>query len=311
MCVKDILPQPLSGDEPHTKLTTMVRLPKIKIGEGESERFLNVGSIKKISTVVKHYRKEKLRREQAEIVGIPTAWIGCVNRVGLFSNPLGNLINQCWAHGSSQKRDLDAIRNLDFHNRLASVGLGHFRDPTRIAITKKAEVTLRHDIEKMHPQFTVEDLRNLFGTTFGIVEDGVIEFIHVKDVKDESNNVNVLWQKFTKFKIPLTKIWDTYALKINELHVEHYGRMKKTSHLDVVAIHKDDDWFKNNYKVQEAIDNAYEPSFVKSILAGMISDTDARGVLLKRTEFPPLPQVQPSVELLFPEARRGGPTTLA
>ncbi len=285
----------------------MVRLPQIKIGNGEYEEFLNVGSIKKISKVVNHYRKNKLRREPAEIVGIPTAWIGCLNRVGLFSNPMVNLINQCWAHGSSQKRDLDAIRNLDFHARLAEKGLGMFRDPTRIAITKKAKVTLRHDTEKMHPQFPFESLRNLFGTTFGIVEDGVLELIHVKN---KLKNVNVLWQKFTKSKISHTKTWDTYALKINELHVKHYGKKKKTSHLDVVAIHKDDDWFKNNYKVKEAIENAYEPSFVKSILASMISDTDARGVLLKRTEFPPLPQVQPSVELLFPAARRGGPTTL-
>ncbi len=285
----------------------MVRLPKVKIGDGDFERSFNVGSIKNISKAVNHYRKNKLTREPAEIVGIPTAWIGCVNFVGLFSNPRGNLINQCWAHGSSQKIDLDAIRNLDFHARLASVGLGMFRDPTRLAITKKAEVTLRHDSEKMHPQFTFEGLRKLFGNKVGVVEDGVIEFIHVKD---ELNTVNVLYQKFTKFKSPLTKIWDTYALKINELHIRHYGKKKKTSHLDVVAIHEDDDWFKNNYKVREAIENAYDTSLVKSVLAGMISATDARGVLLKITEFPPVPQVQPSVELLFPAASRGGPPTL-
>jgi len=293
-------------DNQHIEPTTMVRLPKIKIGDGDFERAFNVGSIKNISKAVNHYRKNKLRKEPAEIVGIPTAWIGCVNFVGLFSNTPGTLINQCWAHGSSQKEDLDAIRNLDFHARLASVGLGHFRDPTRIGITKKAELKLRHDTEKMHPQFTLEDLTILFSNEFGVVEDGVIEFIHVKD---EEHNINVLWQKFTKSKIRLTKIWDDYAEKINELHFRQY-RKKKTSHLDVVAIHEDDDWFKNNYKVHEAIEKAYEPSSVKSVLADMKSVTDARGVLLKRTEYPPVPQEQPSVELLFPAASRGGPPTL-
>ncbi len=285
----------------------MVRLPKIKIGDGELERYFNVGSIKKISKVVNHYRKNKLTREPAEIVGIATAWIGCVNRVGLFRNRRGNFINQCWAHGSSQKIDLDAIRNLDFQARLASVGLGMFRDPTRLAITKRAEITLHHDTEKMHAQFTDEDLSKLFGNKVGVVEDGVLEFMHVKN---DIHNVNILWQKFTKFKSPLTKIWDDYAKEINELHIRHYGKKKTTSHLDVVAIHEDDDWFKNNYKVKEAIEKAYDPSFVKSTLAGMISDSDARGVLFVRTEFPPPPQVQPSVKLLFPEERRGGPPTI-
>lgn len=285
----------------------MVRLPKIKIGDGDLERSFNVGSINKISKVVRHYRKNKLRKEQAEIVGIPTAWIGCVNRVGLFSNLQVNLINQCRAHGSNQKVDLDAIRNSDFHNRMVRRGLGQFRDPTRIIITKKAEVKLRYDTEKMHPQFTFESLRNLFGTSFGVVLDGVIEFIHVKD---ELHNVNVLWQKFTKFKHPLTKTWDKYAIEINKLHLKEYNTRKKTSHLDIVAVHEDDDWFKNNYKVKEAIENAYDPSFVKSILARILFDSDARGVLWVRTEFSPPPQAQPSVELLFPAASRGGPTTL-
>lgn len=279
----------------------MVRLPRIKIGEGELERHFNVGSIRKISNAINYNRKIKLIREQAEIVGIPTAWIGCLNRVGLFSNPKGNLIKQCWAYGSAQKKDLDAIQNFDLNARLSRVGLGHFRDPTRIIIGKKAEVIFRHNIDEMHTQFTIKELRTIFGTDFGVVEDGVIDFIHVKD---ELNNVNVLWQKFTKFKEPITKIWDDYAIKINELHIRHYGKKKTTSHLDVVAVHEDDDWFKNNYKVKEAINNAYEPSFVKSKLEPMIAETDARGVLQKRTEFPPPPRRPTSVELLFPDAKR-------
>ena len=281
----------------------MVRLPKIKIGEGESERFLNVGSIKKISTIVKYYRKEKLRREQAEIVGIPTAWIDCVNRVGLFSNPQGELVKQCRAHGSSQKKDLDAIHNFDFHARLSRIGLGHFRDPTRIIKSQKAEVIFRFDTDEGHPQFTIEQLRKIFGIQFGVVEDGVIEFIHIKD---NLNNVNVLWQKFTRFKEPNTKIWDAYAKKINELHLRNYGKMKKTSHLDVVAIHGDDDWLFNQYKVREAINNSYDPSFVKSKLEPMIAETSARGVILKRIEFPPPPSSPTPVEFLFPDARNGG-----
>ena len=279
----------------------MVRLPRIKIGEGEREKYFAVGSIRKISNVVKYYRKEKLRREQAEIVGIPTAWIDVLNRIGLFSNPQGELVKQCRAHGSSQQRDLDAIHNFDFHARLARIGLGHFRDPTRIIKSQKAEVIFRYDVDEGHPQFTIEQLRNIFGIQFGVVEDGVIEFIHLKD---NLNNVNVLWQKFTRFKEHLTKIWDAYAKAINELHLRNYGKMKKTSHLDVVAIHEDDDWFYNQYKVREAINNAYEPSFVKSKLEPMIAETDARGILLKRIEFPPRPRRPTSVELLFPDAKR-------
>lgn len=280
----------------------MVRLPKIKIGEGESERLLNVGSIRKISNVVKYYRKEKLRREQAEIVGIPTAWIDCVNRVELFGNPQVNMVKQCRAHGSSQQRDLDAIHNFDFHARLARIGLGHFRDPTRIIKSQKAEVIFRYDVDEGHPQFTIEELRNIFGIQFGVVEDGVIEFIHVKD---NLNNVNILWQKFTRFKDTNTKIWDAYARQINELHLRNYGKMKKTSHLDVVAIHEDDDWFYSQYKVGEAIENSYDPNYVKSKLEPMIAGTSARGVIFKRIEFPPLPSSPTSVVNLFPDAING------
>jgi len=275
----------------------MVRLPKIKIGEGEFERFFNVGSIRKISKVVKHYRNEKLRREPAEIVGIPTAWIDCVNRVELFSNPQGNLVKQCRAHGSSHKKDLDAIRNLDYHAKLSRMGLGQFRDPTSVIIGKTAKLRFHHDIDEGHTQFTTEQLRKIFGNQYGVVEDGVIEFIHLKD---NLNNVNVLWQKFTRFKEHLTKIWDAYAKAINELHLSNYGKMKKTSHLDVVAIHEDDDWFYNQYKVREAINNAYNPSFVKSTLDPMIAGTFARGVILKRTEFPPRPPSTTAVVKLFP-----------
>jgi len=276
----------------------MVRLPRIKIGEDELEKPFHVGSIRKVSKAINYNRKIRLIREQAEIVGIPTAWISCLNRVGLFSNT-DDLIKQCWAHGSAQKKDLDAIQNFNFHERLARVGLGHFRDPTRIIKGKKSALIFHHDIDMMHPQFTIEELRRMFGIDFGVVEDGIIEFIHVKD---ELNNVNVLWQKFTKFKEPIIKIWDDYAIKINELHVRYYGKRKTTSHLDVVAVHEDDDWFKNNYKVKEAINKAYEPSLVKSILEPMMGETDARGVLIKRTEFPREPRRPTEVELLFPGA---------
>ncbi len=289
--------QPLRGEKPHLKPNTMVRLPKIKIGEGESERFLNVGSIHAISNVVKFHRKEKFRREPAEIVGIPTAWIHAVNLVELFSNPQDILVKQCRVQGSSQKIDLDAIRNLDYHARLTQMGFGMFRDPTSVIIGKTAKLRFRHDIDEGHTQITIEQLRKIFGIQYGVVEDGVIEFIHVKDT---ANNVNVLWQKFTRFKEYLTKIWDAYGKAINDLHFLNYGRLKKTSHLDVVAIHEDDDWFYNQNKVREAIINAYNPSFVKSKIGPMILETSARANILVRTESQPQPPAPTTIVKLFP-----------
>ncbi|GAG68467.1 unnamed protein product, partial [marine sediment metagenome] len=189
--------------------------------------------------------------------------------------------------------------NFDLHARLERVGLSRFRDAARVIKIKKDKMTVFHDIDEGHNKFTFEELGMMFSTKFGVVEDGVNAFIHVKD---EVKNVNVLWQKFTKHKEPITKKWGEYAIKINEIHKKQYGVMKRTSHLDVVAIHEDDDWFRHNFKIKDAIDKAYDPSLVKSILEPMMGTTDARGVLIKRTEFPRPPRIPTIVEPLFPDA---------
>lgn len=275
-----------------------LRLPKIKIGEGELERAYQVGSVRKASNAIAYDRKNRLRRGQLDIVGIPTAWIRClVDRTGLFSVSERNSIKQFWADGSAQAIDLDAIHNFPLHDRLERVNMGRLRDAARIIKISQEKMEVNYDIEEGQDKFTFEELGRLFSSDFGVVLDCVCKFIHVKD---DVKGVNVLWQKFSKRKEPITKVWGNYGVKINELHKKHYGKLKTTSHLDVVAIHEDDDWFLHNFKIKEAIDKAYDPVYVKSVLEPMMGTTDARGVLQERREFPRIPRKPTIVKPLFP-----------
>jgi len=283
---------PVNGD-------AVLRMPKIKIGEGELEKSYQVGSIRKASNAIAYDREMRLRREPLDIVGIPTAWIGCLDYVGLFSVSERNLLKQLWAYGSAQDQDLDAIHNFDLHARLERVGLGRLRDAARFIRRTQERLEINYDIEKSPNKVTFEEMGKMFGTDFGVVVDGVSGFIHVKD---EMRNFNVLWQKFTQHIEPITKSWGNYGVAINELHTSHYGRMKTTSHLDVVAIHEDDDWFMHNFKIKEAMDKAYDSRFVKAVLEPMMGETDARGVLTERREFPHTPRTPTIVKPLFPDA---------
>ena len=280
----------------------MVRLPPLWIGEGDLRQRFPLGTIRNIVNASMWDRKLRLREKKEEIFGVPTAWVDCVDHVGVFSNPERNLITRTYARGTSSKKDMEKIRSFSISARLTNVGLGQFSDPVSTTFLKTAILRFNYGVSRGHPPIEMSQIRTLFGNQVGVVEDGVIYYTHVKDGVD---GTNFLWAKFTKRKHPLTKVWDKYAEIINKLHKLHYDKLKATSHLDIIAVHEDDDWFLNKDKARDAIDNAYIEDYVKEKLYPMLEGTVARGVLYKRIEHPPPSALPTEAEPLFPEGGDG------
>lgn len=280
----------------------MVKLPPLLIGEGDLRKRFPMGTIRNIVNASMWDRKLRLMERKAEIFGVPTAWVDCVNFVGVFSNPERNLISRAYARGTSSKTDIEEIGAFNIDARLAKAGLSQFSDSVNITIPKTTVWTFNYGGARRDPHIEMSQIRTLFGNQVGAVEDGVIDYMHVKDGVD---GTNFLWAKFTKRKHLLTKVWDEYAEIINELHKLHYDKLKTTSHLDIVAIHEDDDWYLNKDKARDAIENAYIEDYVKEKIYPMLEGTVARGVLYKRTEYPQ-PSAPPTItEPLFPEGGGG------
>lgn len=286
----------------------MVRLPPLWIGEGNLRKRFPLGTIRNIVNASMWDRKLRLREKKEEIFGVPTAWVDCLNHVGVFSNPKRVLIKNTYARGTSSKKDKKKIRSFNISKELAKAGLSQFSDTVRTKFLKTAILRFNYDVSRLHPPIKMSQIRKLFGTSVGVVEDGVFDYMHVKDIVD---GTNFLWAKFTKHTHPLTKVWDKYAEIINELHKLHYPLPRKrkrhvaTSHLDIVAVHEDDDWFLNKNKARDAIDKAYIEDYVKEKLSPMLEGTVARGVLYKRIEYPQPSALPTEAEPLFLEGRKG------
>jgi len=285
----------------------MVRLPPLWIGEGSVRKRFPLGTIRNIVNASRWDRMLRLRERKEEIFGVPTAWVDCVDHVGIFSDPERNLIARAYARGTSSKKDLEKTRSFNIRAELAKAELGQFRDSVSTSFPKTAILRLNYGVSRGHPPIEMSQIRTLFGNRVGVVEDGVIHYMHVKD---GIKGTNFLWAKFTKRKHQLTKIWDKYAEIINELHKLCYDELKVASHLDIVAVHEDDDWFLNKDKAREAIENAYIEDYVMKKLYPMLEGTVARGVLYKRTEYPQPSAPPTEAEPLFPEGREGLETVL-
>ena len=278
-----------------------MRLPKFPIGEGKLKQEFTIGSIESLVEAAEWFRKLHFREHQATVIGIPTAWIDCATRVGLFSNPKRNDLLKAFVRGTS-RRKAPPPKGFDLRKALAKAGLADFWEPMRRKDFATGVAELDYDRSEGHAPINMRQMRMLFSTKVGIVEDGVIHYMHVRD---KISGINFLWGKFTKHRHGLPKKWGNYSKVINELHELHYGKRKRASHLDVIAVHPDDDFANNPTKAVNAIKNAYREEYVMDKLYPMLEGTDARVVVMKRGEYPPALPLPTEVEPLFPEGKRG------
>lgn len=277
---------------------------KVKIGD----RYFRAGIIGDVVKAAAYQRLlDRDKYDALTIVGYPLHYAFGTWQQELFKGPDVRIVQaRLEGRGLVGREKFDVYKALEDVKKATGIDLtrylGAIRMPARhpgMPIRKTLPVKVDYDVRDLpplNPGIAMKQLYHL-ATLRGssrAISDSVIRYVHTKLHPD---GPFFLWRSYPEHKY-LGK-WNDWGVIIRDNLRDVYRRLKIPGGLDVIALHKDEDWIWHKHKMLDAFDNARNPDLVSLQLEPLLIDKKAYGLVYERTEPKKAPPTEVKVKKLF------------
>ena len=278
----------------------MKKTYKVKIGD----RYFRAGIIKDVVKAAAYQRLlDRDKSDALTVIGYPLHYAFGTWQQELFKGPEVRILQaRLEGRGLVGREKFDVYKALEDMKKATGLDLtqlrGAIKMPARtpmMPIRKTLPIKVDYDVRSLpplNPGIAMKQLYHL--ATLRQISDSVIRYVHAKAHPD---GPFFLWKSCPQHKY-LGK-WNRWGQIIRDNLMDVYRRLKIPGCLDIVALHKDEDWIWHKRKMLEAFDNARNPDFMSIQLEPLLIDKKAYGLVYERTEPKKAPPTEIKVKKLF------------